>query len=314
VEPLKLKGKAEPVPAYRLLEILPEAPAFTRVLDIPFVGREEELAVLERAFAAASEQRVPQLTTIVGPPGIGKSRLVRELVRRSGARVLVGRCLSYGDGITYWPVAEVVSQVGDVNAVLAAERDGALAASRIAAAVGPAEAAASSEEIAWGVRKLLEVLARERPLIVVMDDIHWAEPTLLDLIEYVATFARDARLVVLCIARPDLFELRPAWAAPKPNAAVVKPATSGPMVKPTSPQKRNTPTPVPERSSGTTSASIAAGGTPANPKANPLSAIRKPSTSAVSAQPNEAQRRASAANEGTSTGLRPRRSASAPAG
>jgi class 3 adenylate cyclase/tetratricopeptide (TPR) repeat protein len=222
VEPIELKGKADPVPAYRLLDLLPEAPAFTRPYDIPFVGRETELGLLARALAVADEQRLPQLATIVGPPGIGKSRLVRELVQRSGARVLVGRCLSYGDGITYWPVAEIVSQVGDPHAVLAAEDDGELAASRIAAAVGSAEAApASSEEIAWGVRKLLEVLARERPLIVVVDDIHWAESTLLDLIEYVATFTHDARLFLLCIARPDLFERRPGWAAPKPNGSLL---------------------------------------------------------------------------------------------
>ena len=221
VEPFVLKGKAEPVPAFRLLELLPDVPAFTRPLVTSFVGRERELETLERTLTSAIEEHSPQLSTIVGPPGIGKSRLARELIQRSEARIVVGRCLSYGEGITYWPLTEVVSQVGDVRAVLGDDGDAELAASRIAAGLGTAETAASSEEIAWGFRKLLEALAREKPLIVVLDDIHWAEPTLLDLIEYISTFAQDAPLFLLCTARPDLFELRPAWATPKPNTTLV---------------------------------------------------------------------------------------------
>jgi class 3 adenylate cyclase/tetratricopeptide (TPR) repeat protein len=219
--PLELKGKSAMVPAYRLLEMLPAAPAFTAVIRRRFVGREEELGVLERALAAAIEQRLPQLATVVGPPGIGKSRLARELMQRSRARVLVGRCLSYGEGITYWPLTEIVSQVGDVRAALGGDDDCELAASRIAAAVGTAETATSSDEIAWGFRKLLEALAHENPLIVVLDDIHWAEPTLLDLIDYVSTFAQSTRLLLLCIARPELFDVRPVWTTPKPNASLV---------------------------------------------------------------------------------------------
>jgi tetratricopeptide (TPR) repeat protein len=111
--------------------------------------------------------------------------------------------------------------VGDVRAVLGDGSDADLAAARISAAIGTTETAASSEEIAWGFRKLFEALAREQPQIVVFDDIHWAEATMLDLIEYVSTFARDAPLLLLCIARPDLFERRAAWATPKPNATLV---------------------------------------------------------------------------------------------
>ncbi len=221
VAPLELKGKAEPVPAFRLLELLADVPAFTGGIDAPFVARRAELESLERALASALEQRAPQLATIVGAPGIGKSRLAHELVQRSPARVLVGRCLSYGEGITYWPLGEIVSQLGDIRSLLADDPDAELAASRIDAALGTTETAAFSEEIAWGFRKLFEALAREQPLIAVLDDIHWAEPTLLDLIEYVSTFAQDAPLLLLCIARPDLFESRPAWATPKPNATLV---------------------------------------------------------------------------------------------
>jgi class 3 adenylate cyclase len=221
VDPLALTGKAEPVPAYRLLELLADVPAFTRPIEAPFVGRAAELETLEGRMARAIDERSPQLVTIVGPPGIGKSRLARELIQRSHTRVLVGRCLSYGEGITYWPLSEIVSQLGDLRSALGHNGDAELAASRIAAALGTADVAASSEEIAWGFRKLFEALAREQPLIVVLDDIHWAEPTLLDLIEYVSTFTREAALLLLCIARPDLFELRPAWATPKTNTILV---------------------------------------------------------------------------------------------
>jgi class 3 adenylate cyclase/tetratricopeptide (TPR) repeat protein len=215
IEPLPLKGKAEPVPAFRLLELRSDIPSFTQRIDAPFVGREHELKALENVLRTAVEHRQAQLATIVGLPGIGKSRLTRELVQRSDARVLVGRCLSYGEGITYWPLQEIAQQIGDISAVTEDE----LALARIAAALG--EGTASSEEIAWGFRRLFEELARKGPLIVVLDDIHWAEPTLLDLVEYVATFAQDAPLLLLCTARPDLFERRPAWATPKPNAVVL---------------------------------------------------------------------------------------------
>jgi class 3 adenylate cyclase/tetratricopeptide (TPR) repeat protein len=213
VEPLALKGKSELVPALRLLELVADVPAFTRPIEAPFVGRERELGTLEQALQTAVEQRAPQLVTVVGPPGIGKSRLIREFVQPAQASVLVGRCLSYGEGITYWPLQEVVRQLGDVDL------EDELARVRISAALG--EGSASPEEIAWGFRKLFEALAQKGPLVVVLDDIHWAEPTLLDLIEYVAAFATDAPLLLLCSARSDLFEHRAAWATPKPNAGLV---------------------------------------------------------------------------------------------
>jgi class 3 adenylate cyclase/tetratricopeptide (TPR) repeat protein len=221
VEPLALKGKTEPVPAFRVLELLDQVPAFTRPIETPFVGRGDELRRLEDALATAIEARTPQLATIVGPPGIGKSRLARELLGHADARVVVGRCLSYGEGITYWPLAEIVDQVGDLGEALGPGSDADLAALRVGVALGSAEATAAPEEIAWGFRKLFEALAAARPLIVVLDDLHWAETTLLDLVEYVSTFAQDVPLFLLCTARPDLFEQRPAWTAPKPNATIV---------------------------------------------------------------------------------------------
>jgi class 3 adenylate cyclase/tetratricopeptide (TPR) repeat protein len=215
VEPLTVKGKREPLTAYRLVETLVDAPAFTRAIDAPFVGRKRELEMLEAAFADAVDRRECRLATIIGPPGIGKSRLARELVQHSDARVLVGRCLSYGEGITYWPLAEILRQLGDVTSAV----DDGLVVQRVLASTDASDATA--DEIAWGFRRLFEELARERPMIVVLDDIQWAEPTLLDLVEYVATFTQDSPLLLLCMARADLFELRAAWATPKPNATLV---------------------------------------------------------------------------------------------
>jgi class 3 adenylate cyclase len=218
IEPLELKGKGGQVPAWRLVEVLPDVPAFTRRLDAPFVGRAAELTLLWSAHERARDTRSCALVTITGAPGIGKSRLVRELVRSAAdeARVLVGRCLPYGEGITYWPVAEIVHQLAGpqpragLERLLADEPDGELAVERVLAAIGATDEAARTEEIFWAVRVLLERLAREQPLVIVLDDIHWAEPALLDMIEYIAGFARGPVLVA-CTARPDLFETRPHW-------------------------------------------------------------------------------------------------------
>ena len=187
----------------------PQVPAFTRQLDAPFVGRTEELARLRKAFDDARGGNVCQLVTITGPPGIGKSRLVRELVTSSGdeARVVVGRCLSYGEGITYWPLSEIIRQVAGANirsglrAILSDDPDGTLAAERLLGAIGATDEPARTEEIFWATRILAERLTQRRPLIAVVDDLHWAEPTLLDLVEYLVGFAR-APILIACTARP----------------------------------------------------------------------------------------------------------------
>ncbi|HEY3070763.1 MAG TPA: adenylate/guanylate cyclase domain-containing protein, partial [Gaiellaceae bacterium] len=227
VEPLKLKGKSQAAEAWQLLEVLPDVPAFTRQLDTAFVGRQQELAALREAFERARERGGAELVTVVAPAGMGKSRLARELVAsvEGQARVVVGRCLPYGDGITYWPLAEIVRQVaGDdqegLEQLLAGEEDGHIVATHLAAAVGFGEAASRSEEIAWATRRLFEALGRDRALVVVADDIHWAETTLLDLLEYVIGFAA-APVLVVCLARTDLFDTRPSWAVPRLHATTV---------------------------------------------------------------------------------------------
>jgi class 3 adenylate cyclase len=202
VEPLALKGKAEPVPAYRLRAVLPAA---ERPLEAPMVGREVELARLQDAFAQAVRERSCQLFTVLGTAGVGKSRLTAEFMHvLTDARVVRGRCLPYGEGITHWPVVEVVKQ-------LDAPPSDEAAAAAIRSLLGESEAGTSAEEIAWAFRKLLEEQAEKQPLVCVFDDIQWGEETFLDLIEHVALLSGGAAILVLCLARPELAERRPAW-------------------------------------------------------------------------------------------------------
>jgi predicted ATPase len=179
----------------------------------PMVGRERELHGLRDAFARASADRSCQLFTILGSAGVGKSRLVAEFLGSTDALVVRGRCLSYGEGITYWPVVEILKQLDTLP-----EGD---AARPLRSLVGETEEPASADEIAWGFRKLLELEAQQQPLVCVFDDLHWAEETLLDLVEHVADLSRDAPLLLLCMARPELLERRPSWGGGKWNAITV---------------------------------------------------------------------------------------------
>ena len=228
VGPLELKGKADLVEAFRLVRVLPHASPYVRREDAPLVGRRAELAALRDAFRRAEQRNECVLATVVGSAGVGKSRLVREFLGElDAARILVGRCVSYGEGVTFLPLAEALENVlgpdprAGVRAVLADDDRADQVADRVAAAIGADDAAGSGEETLWAFRRLLEALARERPLVLVVDDIHWAEPTLLDLLEYVASFSSGVPIVLLCLTRPDLLEERPTWAAPRENSTLV---------------------------------------------------------------------------------------------
>jgi hypothetical protein len=199
VKPLVLKGKAEPVPAYRLLEVIGDAAPLARHLDTPLVGRARERERLWRDFEDAAEKRTCRLFTLLGPAGIGKSRLVADFIERIGdsADVLRGRCLSYGEGITYWPLVEILIAIG----------------------VEPESVIGSSPpETQLTFRRLLESRAAERPQVVVIDDLQWAEPVFVDLVEHVADLSRDAPIFLLCIARTELLDNRPGWGGGKLNA------------------------------------------------------------------------------------------------
>ena len=232
IGPISLKGKEDGVLSWRLLDVFAESPAFARRLDSPLVGRRAELAQVQEAFEHTVQERTAYLFTVLGPAGIGKSRLASELgasLPEEVARVLTGRCLPYGDGITFWPLFEIVRElVGEdedprpaIARLVAGEEAADAIAERIAAALGRSHEAASAEETFWAVRKLFEVLAQERPLVVVFEDVHWAEPTFLDLVEHVADWSRDAPIFLLCLARPELLEMRPSWAGGKLGATSV---------------------------------------------------------------------------------------------
>jgi len=217
--PLDLKGKSEPVRAWRLLAVVAGAPAVARRLDAPMVDRESELAELRAAFEQAVRDQTARLVTVLGSAGIGKSRLANELLTeiRGEATVLSGRCLPYGEGITYWPLRDVVRDAAGglrrsgLDELLAGEPDGERIAGQVAAAIGVGDGSAAPEETMWAVRRLFEHIARRRPLIVGFDDLQWAEPGFVELIEYVLGWAREAPILILCLARPDLLDRHPAW-------------------------------------------------------------------------------------------------------
>jgi class 3 adenylate cyclase/tetratricopeptide (TPR) repeat protein len=221
VAPLSLKGKSETVAAYRLVSVAAESPA--RRLDIPIVGRTREQRLLFDAWEHALSDRMCVLFTLLGPAGIGKSRLAAEFLDGADATVVRARCLSYGEGITYWPVVELVVQLlgDDPSGRLAQLGLAEPAVAAIESLLGEGDAPTSPEQVAWAVRKLLEAVAAESPLVVVLDDLHWAEPTLLELVGHIAELSRGAPILLFCIARPELLDRMPSWGGGMLNATTV---------------------------------------------------------------------------------------------
>jgi class 3 adenylate cyclase len=223
IPPLALKGKAEPVPVFRLLGVIAGVPEAVRQ-TVPMVGRERQQNLLHDAFANVVGERSCHLFTILGTAGVGKSRLVSEfLATLDGATVIGGRCLSYGEGISYWPVTSAVKELlGPAPDEVLAELGFEIATARaLDPILGRQTLASSPEEIAWAVRKLFEAAAARGPLVVVFDDLHWGEPVFLDLVEHIADFSRDAPILLLCMARPELLDRRSAWGGGKLNASNV---------------------------------------------------------------------------------------------
>jgi class 3 adenylate cyclase/tetratricopeptide (TPR) repeat protein len=229
VAPLAVKGKGDPLRAFRLLGVRPDTLGHARHLEAPMVGRSVELGLLDTALRAAVAERACHLALVLGPAGVGKSRLVQEFLAtiEGQGTVLRGRCVEYGEGLTYWPVAEVIRQAATASGqvglrgLLEGEEHAAFVAEGLAGMAGTAGQTASREEVPWAVRRLFEALARSRPLVVVVDDLHWADPALLDLLEHVARFASDAPILIVGIARPELLDDRPVWGADSPEVTVM---------------------------------------------------------------------------------------------
>src|SRR5829696_3858420 len=231
--PIDLRGIDRPVWARRVI-CSDEEPRPVSVAA-PLVGRVEELDLLHNTFARVSRDRRAHVFTLYGEPGVGKSRLAREFLDGvEGATVLVGRALPYGEGITYWPVGEMVKVsagiTDDEPVAEAVEKlkvcceDEAIA-DLLGLASGVLEAVqseSSQQEIAWAVREWAEKLAGVQPLVLVFEDIHWAEEPLLELIEHLAAWVREAPLLLLCLARPELLDVRPGWGGGRVRATSIE--------------------------------------------------------------------------------------------
>ncbi len=224
VEPVFAKGKAKSVVAFRVLRVQSVAAR----AETPLVGRDRHLAMLGEALRDAIEATAPVLVTILAAPGVGKSRLAAEFreAAEGMATVLVGQTPSYGDGVTFAPLVELLADAagrpgGQAEEVaeglrerLVGQPDATAVGDRLAQFLGVGEALAS--EASWAVRRLLEVIAAERPLVVLLEDLHWAEGPMLDLADTVAERIHGP-VLFLCLARPEFLEHRPTWAAGKPR-------------------------------------------------------------------------------------------------
>jgi class 3 adenylate cyclase/ATP/maltotriose-dependent transcriptional regulator MalT len=233
VGPLDVKGFGERIWTWRVNGVLDEV--VPRRLAAPLVGRESELELLQNTYERAVRNRRAHLFTIYGDPGVGKSRLAREFVEGlEGATVLVGRSLPYGESVTYWPLAEMVKSAAGITdddpLDVAVEKlrescENEAIADLLGLASGVLEAVKgerSQQEIAWAAREWVERMAQDQPLVLAFEDIHWAEDALLDLIEHLAEWVRDAPLLILGLARAELLDVRPGWGGGRLRATAIE--------------------------------------------------------------------------------------------
>jgi class 3 adenylate cyclase len=243
LDPVTVKGKPEPIQLWRAVA------ARSRLgIDLdadsrsPFIGRQNELAQLKQTFARVQRESSAQLVTVVGEPGAGKSRLVGELrgfIDDSPDLVYwrQGRCLPYGEGITFWALGEIVkAQAGilysdtpdeaaaKLEAALEGQPDREWLLARLAPLAGlPGDTAAGQQESFTAWQRFLESLAATRPLVVVFEDLHWADAALLDFLEHLVDWGSDVPLLIVCVTRPELYERRPGWGGGKRNATTISP-------------------------------------------------------------------------------------------
>jgi class 3 adenylate cyclase/tetratricopeptide (TPR) repeat protein len=221
--------------AWRLVDVSPDALGHARRSDNPLVGRLAELRLFDWMFQRTVQTSTCHLLTVLGPAGVGKSRLVAAAVDAldDGATVLYGQCSADAEGSSFWPLAEIVRRAAEIKtadspeqaeaklAELLGDEDGERVADRLGRLIGLRPAPVTSEDAVWAVRRFLEVLAGRHPLVVVVDDLHWAQPALLDLLEQVVALAREARILLVAVARPELLEQRPGWSGGRLNASTM---------------------------------------------------------------------------------------------
>ena len=216
IQPLVVRGKADAVRAWRLLGVNPGVDRIPWPEDTPFVGRQSEIQELHRWLNDAVALRRCRLVTCIGAPGVGKSRLANEFIRGvdKSSIILRGHCLEYGEGITYAPIAEIVTGLGGIDSAVsriqkAGERD--VARRQMRRAIGAEGGVSSTAEISAALRSVIAALASDSPVVMLLDDIHWAEPTLLDTLEFLVGSLADAAVLILCLARADILDSRPGW-------------------------------------------------------------------------------------------------------